>query len=67
MNMIGIPRIAVEELKRRLHREEGIVLLDVRKPEAYHQSHIQGALSFPAKEAEARLRELPLGRTIVCY
>jgi phage shock protein E len=67
MTPMEIPRISVEEVKRRLDHGEGILLLDVRSREAYDQSHIKGALSLPGKEAETRFREVPTGRTIVCY
>ena len=62
-----IARISAEEAKRRIARGERILLVDVRNREAYDRSHIQGALSLPVKEAEARSQELPAGRTIVAY
>ena len=65
--MTEIPRITAEAVKGRLDRGEAVLLVDVRSREAYGQSHIRGALSLPGKEAEARLGELPTGRTIVCY
>ena len=65
--MTEIARITAEEVKGRLDRGEAVLLVDVRSREAYDQSHIKGALSLPGKEAEARLRELLPGRTIVCY
>lgn len=67
MTTMDIPRITVEEVKRRLDHGDAISLVDVRIREAYDQSRIKGALSLPAKEAEARSGELPPGRTIVCY
>jgi rhodanese-related sulfurtransferase len=67
MNPMEVPRITIGEVKKRLDEGEAIVLVDVRIREAYDQSHIKGALSLPAKEAEARFHELPPGRTIVCY
>jgi len=65
--MTEIPRITVGDVKEKLDRGEGVFLVDVRTREAYDQSHIKGALSLPAKEAEQRMGELPSGRTVVCY
>ena len=67
MNMTEIPRITAGEVKGKLDREDAVLVVDVRSREAYDQSHIKGALSLPGKEAAARFRELPPGRSIVCY
>ena len=62
----GIPRITPQELLPLLRRRKAI-LVDVRGLEAYKDSHIKGALSIPVDQVEARLKELPRGKTIATY
>ncbi|MBM3462556.1 MAG: MBL fold metallo-hydrolase [Armatimonadetes bacterium] len=51
-----LPQIDVEELRRRM--DEGIFVLDVRRPAEYAAGHVPGALSIPLSELERRLGEL---------
>lgn len=62
----GIPRITPEELRAALRRKRAI-LVDVRSLEAYKDRHIKGALSIPVDQIEARVKELPRGKTIAAY
>lgn len=54
------PMLDVAELKRRLDAGEGVLVLDVRKPEDFvgEQGHIAGATNIPLPELAARLAEL---------
>jgi rhodanese-related sulfurtransferase len=44
-----------------------VTVLDVRPAEEYRAAHIEGAVSVPLRELEARLAGLPKGRQIVAY
>ncbi len=59
-------RVDLAEAKK-LFDTGAALFVDVRKPEAYEQSHIPGAISIPIKEILRRVGELPRGRTIVLY
>ena len=57
-------RISVEELKRMLAEKSPVIILDVR---GHADSVIKGARHIPLEKLEARLGELPRGRTVVTY
>lgn len=42
------------------------LLLDVRQPGEYRQSHIKGAKLIPLNQLGRHMQELPAGREIVC-
>lgn len=42
----------------RLVKEEGALLLDVRTPQEYSQSHIEGARNFPVQTLPSQLDEI---------
>lgn len=48
-------------------RKGDIVILDARPAHEFAAGHIAGALSFPAEELQARLRELPKTHAYVAY
>jgi rhodanese-related sulfurtransferase len=48
-------------------RDGDVVLLDVRPEHEFAHAHLPGALSMPLAMLEARIGELPTGRTIVAY
>jgi rhodanese-related sulfurtransferase len=50
-----------------LVQEGAVIVLDVRPVEEYTAGHIPGALSFPLKELELHLSELPRDQEIVAY
>lgn len=62
-----VPRMAAEEVKRRLDADERPLIVDVRSWEDYDRVHIAGAMSLPVKEVEHRYGELANDRLIVCY
>jgi uncharacterized membrane protein YdjX (TVP38/TMEM64 family)/rhodanese-related sulfurtransferase len=54
------PMLGVEELKRRLDEQEGLVLLDVRTAVDFvgEQGHLAGATNIPLEALESRLDDL---------
>jgi len=50
-----------------LVRKRAVTVLDVRPVEEYNAGHIDGAISFPLKELEQRLSDLPRNQEIVAY
>lgn len=56
-----------DELRRRLEREEPFAVIDARSEQNRRESgrSIAGAVRIPPRELEARLGELPRGRTLV--
>lgn len=62
----GIPRITPAEVQDLVRRRRAIIV-DVRSLEAYRDRHIKGSISIPVDQIEARLKELPRGKTIATY
>jgi hypothetical protein len=62
------PRMSVEDFKK-LYDDAANrpVILDVRSKQAYDEGHIEGAISFPEAEVDARIAELPKDKLIVAY
>lgn len=58
--------VSLEEL-RRLLREGGVTVLDVRPRGEYEAAHIPGALSIPVAELARRLDEVPKDQEIIAY
>jgi rhodanese-related sulfurtransferase len=46
---------------------QSVVILDTRKPDAFAEEHIEGAINIPGEELESRLSELPKNKAIVPY
>ncbi len=61
------PRMSMEEFKALYDSPNRPVILDVRSAEAYNEGHIEGAISFPEAEVDARVAELPKDKLIVAY
>jgi len=47
--------------------DDGALLLDVRTPQEFGETHLPGALNIPLQELETRYAELPRDRTLVLY
>ena len=47
--------------------DDGAVALDVREPDEYARSHVDGAVHVPLGELEGRLGELPRGGALLVY
>jgi rhodanese-like protein len=54
-----VPRVSLEEAKAALDRGAAI-LVDVRSPNAFEESHAVGAISVPLGEIERNITGLPL-------
>lgn len=56
----AFPSVGVAELKRRLEKGDGVVVLDVRSREEFtgQLGHIAGAVNIPIQELTARLGEI---------
>lgn len=63
------PRITKEELKAKMDRGEGFLLLDVRNPTDYADSEVQipGAKRIPLEDLEKRIGEFDPGKEVVAY
>ena len=61
-----VPRISVSDTKTKMDNGQA-VLVDVRSPTSYDQSHAAGAISIPEAEIKSRLDELPKDKEIVLY
>jgi hydroxyacylglutathione hydrolase len=57
--------ISAEELHDMLQREKNFVLLDVRAPLEFEESHIEGAVNIPVADLRTRNNELDPTKTIV--
>ena len=63
------PQITQSELLGHIESDTLPVILDVRTPEEYKQSHVPGAINIPVQDLENRLEELtvPEGDFIAVY
>jgi rhodanese-related sulfurtransferase len=62
----AVPKLNPVELSEKLKFGKHPLVLDVRQPEEFRQSHIAGAKLIPIGELHKRMKELPHGREIVC-
>lgn len=59
--------ISAMQLEQYLDEDRWIYLVDMRDPDSYRRSHIQGAVNIPDEEFWDRIYELPVDRLIVLY
>jgi rhodanese-related sulfurtransferase len=50
-----------------LQEKDSLIVLDVRRREAFEREHIAGAVNIPLDELPKRYEELPKEKTIVTY
>jgi hypothetical protein len=50
-----------------LYNAQNVLIVDVRAPEAYKESHVKDAVSIPEAEVATRLREFPKTGNLVLY
>ncbi len=62
----GLETISRDELARRLHTGE-VIVLDVRPTAEYRAGHILGARSVPIDQVTAELDRLPADHNVVAY
>lgn len=60
------PSVTVRDLKEKLTGKNAPLLIDVRQPNEFRQSHVKGAKLIPLQELRHRMEELPRDREIVC-
>ncbi len=58
--------VSIQEVWQGMQQEE-IVLVDARPEEEYAAGHLPGAISLPVDAIPMRMRDLPMGKTIVTY
>ena len=65
----GFENLSVDAFRQYIDtlQEKDYMLIDVRQPEEYSQSHIPGAKLIPLMELESRLVDLPTDMDIVFY
>jgi adenylyltransferase/sulfurtransferase len=63
----GTSDVTVEELHRRLHRQETVFILDVRNPPEYQICRIPGSTLIPLPDLPRRYHELDPGREIIVH
>ena len=54
------PRDVAERMRH------GAVLLDVRDPDEWTESHVRGAIHIPLGELQGRIAEVPTGLELIC-
>jgi rhodanese-related sulfurtransferase len=66
---MDIPRITIEDLKRRMDAHETLAVLDSRAPDAWNssESQIPGSIRVPPDEVSKHLSEIPRARLVVPY
>ena len=67
--MTDVPRITVDELKRRMDSGEQFTVIDVRNSKAWAEADtvIPGAIRVPLDELEENLPRIPKNRPVVAY
>lgn len=60
-------RIIENERLAEMREQEGTALVDVRRPEAYAEGHLPGAINIPFKELRQRYPQLDKAKRIVVY
>jgi glyoxylase-like metal-dependent hydrolase (beta-lactamase superfamily II)/rhodanese-related sulfurtransferase len=60
----ALPNVTPPELAQRLRTDPALLVLDVREPVEWAESHIPGATHIPMREVATRLAELPRNRPI---
>lgn len=63
----GVPQMSTRELARRLAAGEKLVLVDVRRPEEFAVSHLEGARWLDPRTEKPELPEVASGAAIVTY
>ena len=59
-------RIAIDDLKQRVHQGKDLFFLDVREPREIEElGSLKGYVNIPVGQIEARLNEVPKDRFIV--
>jgi rhodanese-related sulfurtransferase len=67
--MADVPRITVEELKRRMEAGEDFTVIDVRNPNAWAETDtmLPEGIRVPLDKLEESLPRIPKNRPVVAY
>jgi rhodanese-related sulfurtransferase len=67
--MADVPRITVDEVKRRMDAGEDFTFIDVRNPQAWAQSKtmLPNAIRVPIDQLDEYLPKIPKDKPIVTY
>lgn len=67
--MADIPRMTVEELKRRMDAGEEFTIIDVRNPHAWAESDamLPGAMRVPLDKLDENLSSISKSKPVVTY
>jgi rhodanese-related sulfurtransferase len=58
--------LSADELIQKIKSGQTFSFLDTRKKSDFEKSHIQGAVNIPLEDLEARKKEIPLGKILIC-
>ena len=61
----AVRQLSVADLHTRMHGEANLQLLDVRAPQEFADSHIEGALNIPTADLRTRADELDKNQTVL--
>jgi rhodanese-related sulfurtransferase len=61
-----LPSLSALEAHEKLKGGQRSILLDVREPQEFSAGHVAGAKSIPLGALDARMKELPKDREIIC-
>jgi rhodanese-related sulfurtransferase len=57
---MSVPEISCDELRERIERRDGLVIVDALPPMSYAHSHLPGAINLPPTRVEASVaKKLP--------
>jgi rhodanese-related sulfurtransferase len=67
MNRFGVPELSPTEVKARLDKKDGVMLLDIREHDEVAMASIEGAVHIPMRELGARLKEVPQEKDVIVF
>ena len=65
MNDFGAPELSPTDVKARLDRKDGTMLLDIREYDELAMAAIDGAVHIPMGEVGVRMKEIPKDRDVI--
>jgi rhodanese-related sulfurtransferase len=69
VDMVDAPRIAVDDLRKRMESGEDFTIIDTRNPQAWAESDVMmpEAIRIPLDHLEESILKLPKNKPIVAY
>jgi rhodanese-related sulfurtransferase len=64
-----VPFVSLAELRARIGRQDGLIVLDVREKDAFEAGHVPGAIHLPRGQLELRVNAMltdPTARLVTC-